>query len=450
MNFRVAGAALLALVVAAGCRTRREQAGAASYVNPAVCGACHPAITKTYRETGMGRSFSRPSAANTLAEGAAEPTYFHPPSQSYFTMIQRDGKYFQRRYQTGFDGKPTNVMEKQVDYVIGSGNQVRTYLHRTPSNTLIELPLSWYAENGGRWLMSPGFDRQRHPGFRRTVSAECLFCHNAYPASVPGRRAEAAVFPAGLPGGIDCQRCHGPGSEHVRTAQLGNATPSENRAKIVNPSRLPAERQLEVCMQCHLETTSLRLPDSMVRFGRAPFSYRPGEPLGDFKLYFDHAKGAGRDDKFEIVSAAYRLRQSACFQRSSGKLLCTTCHNPHQTQHGDAARQRLTAACRSCHETTVDRMAAGGKHSASADCAGCHMPRRRSQDVIHAVVTDHLILRQPSRDNLLAPFEESQETPANAFRGEVVPYYPAPFPQTLESELDRKSTRLNSSHIPLA
>src|SRR5205807_1392849 len=229
------------------------------------------------------------------------------PSRSYFAMIRRDGKYYQRRYQTGFDGKPANVMEKEVHYVIGSGNQVRSYLHRTPSNTLIELPLSWYAEKGGRWLMSPGFDRPAHPGFRRAVSAECLFCHNAYPAPAPDRRGEEAVFPRRLPEGIDCQRCHGPGGEHVRLAQQRDAKPADVRAEIVNPARLSGERQLEVCMQCHLETTSSRLPDAMVRFGRSSFSYRPGEPLGDFKLYFDHAPAAGRNGKFEIAGAVYRL-----------------------------------------------------------------------------------------------------------------------------------------------
>ena len=45
----------------------------------------------------------------------------------------------------------------------------------------------------------PGFDRPAHPGFRRAVSAECLFCHNAYPAMAPDRRGEEAVFPDALP-----------------------------------------------------------------------------------------------------------------------------------------------------------------------------------------------------------------------------------------------------------
>lgn len=97
MDFRAAGASFLTLAMVAGCHAPREGPGSRSYVNPALCAGCHPAIARTYRETGMGRSFSRPSPANTFAEGTSDPTYFHPASQSYFTMVRRNGKYFQRR-----------------------------------------------------------------------------------------------------------------------------------------------------------------------------------------------------------------------------------------------------------------------------------------------------------------------------------------------------------------
>jgi hypothetical protein len=96
------------------------------------------------------------------------------------------------------------------------------------------------------------------------------------------------------------------------------------QSTIVNPSRLGKERAMEVCMQCHLETTSALLPNVIRRFDRGPFSYRPGEPLSAFQLSFDHAPGSGREGKFEIVSSVYRLRQSKCFLESNGELGCTT------------------------------------------------------------------------------------------------------------------------------
>ena len=127
------------------------------------------------------------------------------------------------------------------------------------------------------------------------------------------------VFTGSLPEGIDCQRCHGPGQKHIQVAKTPNARREDIRASIVNPSRLTPERQMEVCMQCHLETTSFPLPNSIVRYEREPFSYRPGEPLANYILHFDQAPGNGYDDKFEIASSAYRLRKSACFLRAMAR-----------------------------------------------------------------------------------------------------------------------------------
>src|SRR5579862_1195106 len=108
------------------------------------CAPCHARIVEAYRQTAMARSFSR--AAN-IPPGS----YDHAASDTRFTMLQRDGKYFQRRFQAGFRGEETNVDEKQIDYVMGSGNHVRTFLHRTAGGALQQLPLAWYAENGGTW-----------------------------------------------------------------------------------------------------------------------------------------------------------------------------------------------------------------------------------------------------------------------------------------------------------
>ncbi len=283
--------------------------------------------------------------------------------------------------------------------------------------------------------MNHGYDRPDHPGFTRSITNGCMFCHNGYPDIVgDNRRTVDATFPDRLPEGIDCQRCHGPGSRHVQLAENGAASAELQRA-IVNPARLNPERQMEVCMQCHLETTSARLPNAIVRYDRAPYSYRPGEPLKDFMLHFDHAPGTGYDDKFEIAGAAYRLRQSECFQKSEGGLRCTTCHNPHDIPRGEAAAQHYTQVCRQCHDTKLKQMTAAGRHTESADCIGCHMPKRRTDDVVHVAVTDHRIQRQKPGRDLLAPLEEQRETDDNGYRGEVVPYYPRELPSGRDGEL---------------
>ena len=63
------------------------------------------------------------------------------------------------------------------------------------------------------------------------------------------------------------------------------------------------------------------------------------------------------------------------------------------------------------------------------------MPKRRTDDVVHVVMTDHFIRRkQPPRD-LLAPIQETHDGQGTAYRGEVVLYYPPELPDTPENEL---------------
>src|SRR5262249_46285308 len=159
-----------------------------------------------------------------------------------------------------------------------------------------------YSEKGGTWAMNPGYDRADHMDFRRKIDRECFFCHNAYPQADNSSGAEFTLR-GGVAEGIDCQRCHGPGRAHVQAAESGRP-PAEIRSAIVNPSRLTPERQNELCFQCHLESTSRRLPYALRRLEQSFFSYRPGEPLADYILHFDRVPAAGNDDEFDIDHAA--------------------------------------------------------------------------------------------------------------------------------------------------
>ncbi|WP_410962040.1 hypothetical protein, partial [Salmonella sp. SAL4457] len=78
-------------------------------------------------------------------------------------------------------------------------------------------------------------------------------------------------FTGALPEGIDCQRCHGPGQAHIDAAHSEDV--ERARQTIANPGRFDRERQLETCMQCHLESTSGPLPFRIRRYERPPFSY---------------------------------------------------------------------------------------------------------------------------------------------------------------------------------
>ena len=321
------------------------------------CLPCHTAITEAFAKTGMGRSIT---ARPAILPGQ----FYHRLSDRHYTIAE--GKM--RRHQSGPGGAEINAIEKTIDFAIGSGNHAVTYASRTRSGLLLELPVSWYSQEKA-YFMSPGYDRPDHFDMRREVTDACLFCHSD----------------SAQPAAITCRRCHGEAAAHLAKPGRGN---------IYNP-----KQSSEVCFQCHLETESMGIVDSMRKPGRDVFSFKPGEPLADYKLYFDRADSPAA--RFEVNHTAYRLMQSACYQKSAGKLACVTCHDPHSA--------RAREACGSCHQSEHTRAKATG-------CADCHMPKRKAQDAIHITMTDHWIQRVPK---FVEPAREKHEP----YAGPLIPFY---------------------------
>ena len=114
----------------------------AGYVSAESCQSCHAEIYETYQHTGMGRSFYRMRPEKAVEDWTGNNVYYHEASKRYYTMFERDGRYFQRRHQNGYGGREVNVVEKEIHFVVGSGNRSRTYLHHSPDGKLFELPVA--------------------------------------------------------------------------------------------------------------------------------------------------------------------------------------------------------------------------------------------------------------------------------------------------------------------
>lgn len=375
---------------------------APGYVDDQVCARCHAELFKSFQSTGMARSFF-PADQRDIIEDFG--SFQHAASQQNFEMKLDGGRYVFRRYLTDDAGQPIHDFRQQIDWILGSGNNARTYLYQTPAGELYQLPIAWYSEEQ-RWGMAPGFDRPDHEGVTRRVRRECIFCHNAYPevARQSDTYGASQIFPHRLPHGIGCQRCHGPGADHVQFHTDGSIVSSQ----IVNPAKLKAELRDDVCDQCHLQPSVALF--GIRRFGRDDYSFVPGQPLNDYIVPLDIVDGhRSADDRFEINHHPYRLRQSRCFEASDGALNCLNCHDPHRKLEPEQQAAHYRAACQKCHSESACRRPERPIAADTSNCVACHMPRRRTQDVVHVIATDHRITRRPPEaDELLARLPESE------------------------------------------
>lgn len=346
----------------------------AARADNSACADCHPDQAESFARTGMGRSLAKLPGAPVI-EDFSKAEVVHAATGLIYRAFRDDaGRYWQEERHPSHP----SVRTIQATHVMGSGNHTRSYLAEIDGE-LVQLPLTWYSERR-IWDLSPGYESAKMPRFGRRVEAPCLFCHNNLTPLVEG---QAAVFQAPLEEGIGCDRCHGDGQAHV-TARLAGEGPAAGQRddSIFNPKHHPAERQLQVCQQCHLQADA-----SVVHPGHRWDAYDPRLPLDAYLSVF---RKAG-DDSFSIASHGRRLAQSAC-SKGERLLTCTSCHNPHDT----ATEATYRAACLTCHAEKGCSEPAGKAPDAS--CHRCHMRSGGTSDVPHVEFTDHFIRRRPTPD----------------------------------------------------
>jgi tetratricopeptide (TPR) repeat protein len=345
----------------------------AVYVGSAACQPCHAEIYRGYMATPMARS-SGPAAGSITAG-----RFRHTGSRATYE-IDAEGHLDWRRGDV--HGR------LKLDYFIGSGAAGRSYLHRR-DGFLFQAPATWYSE-ARRWDISPGQEDLREMRLARPVDPTCLYCHASRARPVLGT-VNRYGDPPFEEGGVACERCHGPGSEHARGA-----------APMINPAKLEPARRDAVCMQCHLSGES-----RVERTGKRMALFRPGEDLAEYVAYFvfEGAAEAG----LKATSHIEKLEQSQCKQASGERLWCGTCHSLHDRPAADRRAAFYRARCETCHEAGACRR--------GPDCASCHMPRQKVEDGGHGVLTDHSIPRRPVRP---PPMQAASDRRLMAFRGVTV------------------------------
>lgn len=385
-------------------------ANADGYVDAQVCANCHQSHHSGFQHVGMSQSFGVMTRQWFTPERLQGLPFYHAPSKRYYDISFQGEQVFFQRYQLDINSKKINDITIKIDYYLGSGNKAVAFLFRTQNDELYHLPINWYAEPGF-WEMAPGYEKARHFGLSKKVLRECMFCHNAYPQEQMevDLHWQRDTYPTELKSGIDCQRCHGPGQDHINTVLGGRASLETIRHSIVNPARLPAKERDSVCLQCHLLPTVTL--SGQRRFDRGDYSFRPGEVLSDYLLHVDVEDAEiPKSERFEINHHGYRMLQSQCYNQSNNELTCISCHNPHEKLPQKVFYQNVDNKCIECHQDSTELHTSQVTKSLTdkQSCVTCHMPQRRTQDVIHAVMTDHKIGIYPDKDALLAPLTKQE------------------------------------------
>ena len=309
-------------------------------------------------------------------------------------------------YQTAVVGG-RDIHSERMDLVLGSGKLGQSYFYWR-DDELFQLPLSYMAAPDS-WMNSPGYP-DGVADFKRAISSRCLDCHATWFDAASEDMLVNRYAPVGFVLGVTCEKCHGPGDKHVAFHQ---ANPDGQRAQhIVHPGRLPRERLMDVCRQCHGGRALPLRPAFTFRPGEVfddHFRPPPGTPFEDIG-FKTNPQGVHTNDQFQ------RLSQSRCFQQSP-QMSCVTCHNPHQYERGNNAL--FAIRCQQCHEVADCALEPEIGSALGDQCVQCHMskepllqtPLNSASGIVLPEMFDHYIrtgvsdreleetLRADARDN---------------------------------------------------
>jgi predicted CXXCH cytochrome family protein len=321
---------------------QQQTVKSAHYVGSKACESCHAKLYTRWKKTPMANVVRDPHEhpdaiipdliTNTVAKFSKEQVVFTYGSvwkQRYFTKIGDD--YF-------------------------------------------PLPVQWDITNK-KWLpyfVKPGTDwwEPLYPpdNMKRPTGPTCDGCHSV---DYNIQTKQVAEWNVG------CERCHGPGSEHV-------AHPS--RANTLNPAHMDYVSANDTCIACHSQGRSLTNPMEGKYFDW-PVGYSVGLNLRDFWKLEEHPLGQTTFTHFADGTAHKNRMQGNDFVQSvmyRRGVTCFSCHDVHGTDNYAQLRKPADKLCLDCHgpmslngprTATLEEHTHHKKDSAGSQCIACHMPK---------------------------------------------------------------------------
>ena len=316
-------------------------AASARYAGSQACQPCHAQIYERWKKTPM---------ANVVRDLRQHPDAIIPDlATNHVAPFTRD----------------------QVAFVYGSLWKQRYFTKI--GDDYFPLPVQWEVKNRvwSRYVAPPGADWwvPLYPAdnMKRPTGPTCDGCHSV---DYDIHTKQVAEW------NIGCEKCHGPGSEHVAHPSRGN---------ILNPAHMDPGASSDTCIQCHSQGRPLTNPIEG-KYYDWPVGYHVGLKLADYWKLEDHTL-ADTNFYYFADGTAHKNRmqgndfvQSTMYRRG---VTCASCHDVHGTDNYAQLTKPAATLCLDCHGPRSPNgpraatLAAHTHHkdgSAGSQCVACHMP----------------------------------------------------------------------------
>ena len=346
------------------------QVAANDYVGAKTCQTCHAEVYTTWQKSDHFQSMRLPDADSVLGDFNHVTVEFHGV-ESRFTQ-KNDGYYINTASEVGEE-------EFKIAYTFGH-RPLQQYLVALAGGHVQALNVAWDSrpkeEGGQRWYHLREDASSDQPFFWKrhfqNWNSRCADCHstNLQKNYDPGSKQFTTTF---SDVNVACEACHGPASEHVRTANAGAAPSPLLRAdqtltwryqadmKIAQSTGSATDATIDMCGGCH----SRRNVIGEISPGKH-YADQYQLSLLDAGLY--HADGQIDDEVFVLGS----FMQSKMHAKG---VTCMNCHEPHSGELLLVGN----GLCAQCHNPANYNVTAHLMHEPEqpgSACVDCHMPEK--------------------------------------------------------------------------
>jgi predicted CXXCH cytochrome family protein len=319
--------------------------GSAQYVGSSACKNCHGQLYERWSKTRM---------ANVVRDPREHPDAITPDLSKPDPLVK--------------------FSKEDIAFVYGSKWKQRYF--KKVGDDYFPFPAQWdFTHKMWRpYVVAIGADwwTRYYPtdNFQRPTGPLCDGCHSVNYDISKGTVTEWNV---------GCEKCHGPGSEHVKQPV---------RFNIVNPARLDYVQANDVCVQCHSQGQPLKTPTGgKYKYYDWPAGFQVGHKLGDFWKLEPHKLGETSFTHFSDGTAHKNRMQGNDFAISlmyERGVTCFSCHDVHGNDNDALLWKPAKVLCLDCHgpnspngphAPTIEQHTHHKTGSTGSECIACHMPK---------------------------------------------------------------------------